>query len=99
MKRRPPRVTSTDTLFPYTTLFRSKRPEARRHLIGIAGLERARLAREELKEGRAPLIADDDDPLRRNAALPRVEQAAEERRVDRRLERRVGQHEIGRAHV
>src|SRR3546814_11300076 len=51
-----------------------KRPEARRHLIGIAGLERARLAREELKEGRAPLIADDDDPLRRNAALPRVEQ-------------------------
>src|SRR3546814_9747458 len=72
-----------------------KRPEARRHLIGIAGLERARLAREELKEGRAPLIADDDDPLRRNAALPRVEQAAEERRVDRRLERRVGQHDEG----
>src|SRR3546814_15061595 len=40
-------------------------------------------------------MADDDDPLRRNAALPRVEQAAEERRVDRRLERRVGQHDEG----
>src|SRR3546814_4541468 len=59
MIRRPPRSTRTDTLFPYTTLFRS------------------------------------DDPLRRNAALPRVEQAAEERRVDRRLERRVGQHDEG----
>src|SRR3546814_4841420 len=55
-----------------------KRPEARRHLIGIAGLERARLAREELKEGRAPLIADDDDPLRRKAHLPRVKQERSE---------------------
>src|SRR3546814_11455135 len=27
MKRRPPRSTRTDTLFPYTTLFRSWRPE------------------------------------------------------------------------
>src|SRR3546814_14319798 len=31
MKRRPPRSTRTDTLFPYTTLFRSDRPRARRH--------------------------------------------------------------------
>src|SRR3546814_15099338 len=30
MKRRPPRSTRTDTLFPYTTLFRS--PEARRRV-------------------------------------------------------------------
>src|SRR3546814_14602430 len=28
MIRRPPRSTRTDTLFPYTTLFRSPRPEA-----------------------------------------------------------------------
>src|SRR3546814_5606843 len=27
--RRPPRSTRTDTLFPYTTLFRSHRPESR----------------------------------------------------------------------
>src|SRR3546814_7435809 len=26
MRRRPPRSTRTDTLFPYTTLFRSRRP-------------------------------------------------------------------------
>src|SRR3546814_12267505 len=29
MIRRPPRSTRTDTLFPYTTLFRSRRPAAR----------------------------------------------------------------------
>src|SRR3546814_5264317 len=32
MIRRPPRSTRTDTLFPYTTLFRS-RPEIRLHLL------------------------------------------------------------------
>src|SRR3546814_16989168 len=30
MIRRPPRSTRTDTLFPYTTLFRSARPGSRR---------------------------------------------------------------------
>src|SRR3546814_4162138 len=30
MIRRPPRSTRTDTLFPYTTLFRSFHPQARR---------------------------------------------------------------------
>src|SRR3546814_15007490 len=29
MIRRPPRSTRTDTLFPYTTLFRSRQPDAR----------------------------------------------------------------------
>src|SRR3546814_7450525 len=31
MIRRPPRSTRTDTLFPYTTLFRSRRRHRRRH--------------------------------------------------------------------
>src|SRR3546814_15353231 len=31
MIRRPPRSTRTDTLFPYTTLFRSRRPGAVEH--------------------------------------------------------------------
>src|SRR3546814_8392194 len=30
MIRRPPRSTRTDTLFPYTTLFRSRKADARR---------------------------------------------------------------------
>src|SRR3546814_19068589 len=43
MRRRPPRATRTDTLFPYTTLFRAEmrlvRPDQRagkRHGLGIA---------------------------------------------------------------
>src|SRR3546814_20389796 len=32
MIRRPPRSTRTDTLFPYTTLFRSPRSPCRQHL-------------------------------------------------------------------
>src|SRR3546814_3910261 len=33
MRRRPPRSTRTDTLFPYTTLFRSRRGQAA-HIAG-----------------------------------------------------------------
>src|SRR3546814_7951 len=33
MIRRPPRSTRTDTLFPYTTLFRSKVAEGRPHIV------------------------------------------------------------------
>src|SRR3546814_20891621 len=36
MIRRPPRSTRTDTLFPYTTLFRSLDPDARRALRAMA---------------------------------------------------------------
>src|SRR3546814_16142052 len=35
MIRRPPRSTRTDTLFPYTTLFRSLTPESRDGLDGL----------------------------------------------------------------
>src|SRR3546814_1276050 len=37
MIRRPPRSTRTDTLFPYTTLFRSSRPSPRRRGSGRGG--------------------------------------------------------------
>src|SRR3546814_1901495 len=38
MRRRPPRSTRTDTLFPYTTLFRSSRhPTGEDQLTGAAG--------------------------------------------------------------
>src|SRR3546814_1864765 len=39
MIRRPPRSTRTDTLFPYTTLFRSGERLARRAIAGMRGLE------------------------------------------------------------
>src|SRR3546814_14335672 len=34
MIRRPPRSTRTDTLFPYTTLFRSHAPVCRANIVG-----------------------------------------------------------------
>src|SRR3546814_16555436 len=34
MIRRPPRSTRTDTLFPYTTLFRSRRPDYNKDAMG-----------------------------------------------------------------
>src|SRR3546814_9407919 len=39
MIRRPPRSTRTDTLFPYTTLFRSRASIARRHTTPALMLE------------------------------------------------------------
>src|SRR3546814_15998181 len=43
MIRRPPRSTRTDTLFPYTTLFRSKTSKNRHHVViigaGFGGIE------------------------------------------------------------
>src|SRR3546814_1383768 len=39
MIRRPPRSTRTDTLFPYTTLFRSWNPDPQReraHMVSVA---------------------------------------------------------------
>src|SRR3546814_13897565 len=38
MLRRPPRATRTDTLFPYTTLFRSPDPSARSGPMPLADL-------------------------------------------------------------
>src|SRR3546814_13167969 len=45
MIRRPPRSTRTDTLFPYTTLFRSSGPAARRQPVPLRGRRRARRQR------------------------------------------------------
>src|SRR3546814_8734686 len=44
MIRRPPRSTRTDTLFPYTTLFRSDRGRLLRHVGAPEGAVGARLA-------------------------------------------------------
>src|SRR3546814_2603699 len=40
MIRRPPRSTRTDTLFPYTTLFRSSEPGRSHGLAGLSGRTR-----------------------------------------------------------
>src|SRR3546814_6820709 len=41
MIRRPPRSTRTDTLFPYTTLFRSRLQQAGEGLARLTGEDRA----------------------------------------------------------
>src|SRR3546814_992385 len=56
MIRRPPRSTRTDTLFPYTTLFRSAVPcrLLRHELDGAADAERRRHRRRHRRHDRRP---------------------------------------------
>src|SRR3546814_6033979 len=75
MIRRPPRSTRTDTLFPYTTLFRSARRGE--HTGAVAARDRRRSI---------DAAAIDDDDLRVDVlALQRPE---EHRQVGRLVERR-----------
>src|SRR3546814_5709855 len=69
MKRRPPRSTRTDTLFPYTTLFRSTR-ERHRHAVGEA-LEAIRRGADGLREA-APLELPAEDLRLAARALGRI---------------------------
>src|SRR3546814_5788047 len=82
---RPPRSTRTDTLFPYTTLFRSRHPELhhgasdqrrRRHLFD--DLHRRALA--DLAEGRVRQLRAEDGGVRRRRAgdEPRSEENTSE---------------------
>src|SRR3546814_8907434 len=54
MKRRPPRSTRTDTLFPYTTLFRSGDPRAGEGRLVLAGTEKLHCDVDRLELGPAP---------------------------------------------
>src|SRR3546814_16331265 len=54
MIRRPPRSTRTDTLFPYTTLFRSRQLPDRRHVQAFA--ERALVRGAVAEEAEADLV-------------------------------------------
>src|SRR3546814_5556264 len=63
MIRRPPRATRTDTLFPYTTLFRSYR-----HLYGIGRRARGRARRRRAALRRRPIQGPPPLPQRRRAA-------------------------------
>src|SRR3546814_7970542 len=76
MIRRPPRSTRTDTLFPYTTLFRSPRPAHRRRAAGAArhagGAGAPRRSRVRTPAARAPRGRVDARPgLARAAAAGR----------------------------
>src|SRR3546814_5741295 len=72
MIRRPPRSTRTDTLFPYTTLFRSMAKAAGQRLVSLlilglrGGGDRSQGAAMEAAFG-----GDDDAPFRRPALIGR----------------------------
>src|SRR3546814_13101852 len=97
MIRRPPRSTRTDTLVPYTTLFRSiDRARQRPQYPAVAIDEHGDVERDRVAAGR----------IARRAAAARadlaVDEAAHRRRQGRRLE--IGERcehipEIVRAHV
>src|SRR6056297_1947224 len=67
MIRRPPRSTRTDTLFPYTTLFRSRRPRPRR----AGGPVERRLRRARPAVARPVHLAPPDDGFRAGLPLAR----------------------------
>src|SRR3546814_8720762 len=66
MIRRPPRSTRTDTLFPYTTLFRSGVPLTE-SLATLVSAHRERLRRQALALVEALSERDADDPAARGA--------------------------------
>src|SRR3546814_8312706 len=70
MIRRPPRSTRTDTLFPYTTLFRSQRSSKRRN--DIRHCERSEAIQSDLRHAGLLRFArnDGNDVNRRARACP-----------------------------
>src|SRR3546814_17651583 len=68
MIRRPPRSTRTDTLFPYTTLFRSAFVALRAKLLP-EDAEAGVLALADLRAERLPLAIGAPDPARIAAAI------------------------------
>src|SRR3546814_15032714 len=92
MIRRPPRSTRTDTLFPYTTLFRAMAKAAGQRLVSLlilglrGGGDRSQGAAME-----AAFEGDDDAPFRRPALIGRPAPYQLDRGlVGRSEERRVG---------
>src|SRR3546814_9524308 len=57
MIRRPPRSTRTDTLLPYTTLFRSRLPRGRVAVVELQGVRPA-------GEARVPPVGERKRPVR-----------------------------------
>src|SRR3546814_18175696 len=101
MIRRPPRSTRTDTLFPYTTLFRSapaaglearhRAPGVRgEHAVAVAAAARARMDGVAARAAGAGRMAVDAHPALRPAAAVAGAGAARAARTRRSEERRVG---------
>src|SRR3546814_11924278 len=82
MIRRPPRSTRTDTLFPYTTLFRSaeleRESEGAITVIGIVRNERrliGRLLYESVRAGDVLMVQSDSETLQKRVKGQKLELA------------------------
>src|SRR3546814_21011490 len=90
MRRRPPRSTRTDTLFPYTTLFRSCHGPATPSALRRAEVERHRRRKRTMGPAR----------LHRHPASLRAPQASGGlRKAEQRNHKQQVEDKIGRAHV
>src|SRR3546814_18748606 len=100
MIRRPPRSTRTDTLFPYTTLFRSVDADVARLQPCARGTARDRCCGRARRDDRAPLFGAGASGRRESARIRlcrapvRPFFAAAWRRT-----RAAARRKIGRAHV
>src|SRR3546814_13396410 len=99
MIRRPPRSTRTDTLFPYTTLFRS------RHLLIVEPADAGTRLDKYLTEALACKAADDETGMSEPLSRARLKVLIDEGRVSRLTDGTpaiwidASYKEIGRAHV
>src|SRR3546814_2847317 len=78
MIRRPPRSTRTDTLFPYTTLFRSEQARAQEAARRLAEKEQAQTL---LREQAAWELERQRDEVARTAARREAERRESDRRA------------------
>src|SRR3546814_16309328 len=92
MKRRPPRSTRTDTLFPYTTLFRSPRLEVER-LARVVDDDAADAAFVEPRLGRLIHLDAADEARRQQQVIERARRIAAGRGDEVAVE--FGQRQIG----
>src|SRR3546814_13648919 len=101
MSRRPPRSTLTDTLFPYTTLFRAdddvERQVALAEFDDLAVAAGARRGDRPLNPPRDRPDDLEQRPQRRDADRPRADEADLLRK--NRIDDGIDRTKIGRAHV
>src|SRR3546814_6517722 len=89
MIRRPPRSTRTDTLFPYTTLFRSSHPLG----IGAADVGECRLRGEAKHLQRLLIVGRKHLPVARDGPFGRISDKARGNDIGRIGEARPGRSE------
>src|SRR3546814_5335208 len=83
MIRRPPRSTRTDTLFPYTTLFRSEQRERHGRIFGLIAGDQLRLRLGKVERRAVRLGKGRDEEHHRHRKQQRIEDIAVDRKSTR----------------